>query len=648
MGGPNPMAMMQMAMAAMSGGGGPMGPPQMMEKEENAIKIMGELVRDSEVVEAYDDAIGNGKRRIIDFINKECENLRTLYVGSIPVEAREGEVRDYFESFGPMDTMDFVKKKGSRIYAYLLFRSSETIDKIQAARPHTMKGFQLNTRRVLLQKDKKIGYTKTNTICIGPPMTFSYKTGTGGLTYDFTEEQIRDYFNQFGHVIDVQRDDRDYSIACLTFEDTDAADKVALIRGFMMNGRALEAEKVFSDSDFMDEENNPDLNVHGDPEAKVMRKIFVYNIPTNATLDEVKFFFEKFGEIEEAELPKSRSTGKMYAVIVFKKSEAADKVMDDRPHRMEIGKQCRQLQPKRVVPKGEDRDLEHTINVKFFARKEIEGLKESTIENYFEDFGRVRRVILWSRPRNRAGLVIFEDEDVVQKISLLYLHKINNVEVEVTKALDSDTYRERKQQERNIKMMQEEMNRRREMMEKMQMMQMEMRQKFINGMNNLANGGRSGLEGIGGEAGMSAPIPALNPRSSVGGARGGDQWNNVASFIMLPDVPAELQDSLKLRNFFSRFGAVRTMEVRESKGYLKFREEYMTKYCLKKSIHSIEGHDLQVEKGTFEFYNDWFNIRPDPITDQKDGSADKEKENSEEKESGEKEKGEKNKNPLFD
>mgnify|MGYP001276753891 FL=1 len=41
-----------------------------------------------------------------------------------------------------------------------------------------------------------------------------------------------------------------------------------------------------------------DLNVHGDPEAKVMRKIFVYNIPTNATLDEVKFFFEKFGEIE--------------------------------------------------------------------------------------------------------------------------------------------------------------------------------------------------------------------------------------------------------------------------------------------------------------------------------------------------------------
>ena len=34
--------------------------------------------------------------------------------------------------------------------------------------------------------------------------------------------------------------------------------------------------------------------------------------------------------VQEAELPKSRSTGKMYAVIVFKKSEAADKVMDDR------------------------------------------------------------------------------------------------------------------------------------------------------------------------------------------------------------------------------------------------------------------------------------------------------------------------------
>ena len=28
----------------------------------------------------------------------------------------------------------------------------------------------------------------------------------------------------------------------------------------------------------------------------------------------------------------------------------------------------------------------------YLRRKEIEGLKESTIENYFEDFGRVRRV----------------------------------------------------------------------------------------------------------------------------------------------------------------------------------------------------------------------------------------------------------------
>ena len=33
--------------------------------------------------------------------------------------------------------------------------------------------------------------------------------------------------------------------------------QIALIRGFLMNGRALEAEKVFSADDVMDEENNP-------------------------------------------------------------------------------------------------------------------------------------------------------------------------------------------------------------------------------------------------------------------------------------------------------------------------------------------------------------------------------------------------------
>ena len=38
-------------------------------------------------------------------------------------------------------------------------------------------------------------------------------------------------------------------------------------------------------------------------------------------------------------------------------------------------------------------------------------------------------------------MVIFEDEDVVHKISLLYLHKIQGIDVEVTKCLDSDTYK---------------------------------------------------------------------------------------------------------------------------------------------------------------------------------------------------------------
>ena len=28
----------------------------------------------------------------------------------------------------------------------------------------------------------------------------------------------------------------------------------------------------------------------------------------------------------------------------------------------------------------------------------------------------IYKVIMWNRPRNRAGLVIFEDEDVVQKV----------------------------------------------------------------------------------------------------------------------------------------------------------------------------------------------------------------------------------------
>ena len=70
------------------GGGMPMGAPMgprfrdgPVRGEMGALRIMGEMVEEQDVVEQYDDALGNGDRRILDFVDHEARCLRTLYVG---------------------------------------------------------------------------------------------------------------------------------------------------------------------------------------------------------------------------------------------------------------------------------------------------------------------------------------------------------------------------------------------------------------------------------------------------------------------------------------------------------------------------------------------------------------------------------------
>ena len=44
-----------------------------------------------------------------------------------------------------------------------------------------------------------------------------------------------------------------------------------------------------------------DLNVNGDPEAKVMRKMFIYNLPEETQNKDLKDYYETYGEIEVCE-----------------------------------------------------------------------------------------------------------------------------------------------------------------------------------------------------------------------------------------------------------------------------------------------------------------------------------------------------------
>ncbi|KAL0432006.1 UNVERIFIED_CONTAM: UBP1-associated protein 2A [Sesamum radiatum] len=70
------------------------------------------------------------------------------------------------------------------------------------------------------------------------------------------------------------------------------------------------------------------------------RKIYVSNVPVNASAEKLRGFFEKFGEIENGPKGLDPTTGKFkgYAIFVFKTVEGARRVLEE-PYKMFEGSQ---------------------------------------------------------------------------------------------------------------------------------------------------------------------------------------------------------------------------------------------------------------------------------------------------------------------
>ena len=73
-----------------------------------------------------------------------------------------------------------------------------------------------------------------------------------------------------------------------------------------------------------------------DPEAKIMRKLFVKNLPGDATEGGVRQYFEQFGLVEACDVPTEREGDKTvckgYGFLVFEKAAGVDAVQAARPH----------------------------------------------------------------------------------------------------------------------------------------------------------------------------------------------------------------------------------------------------------------------------------------------------------------------------
>ncbi|XP_056149782.1 heterogeneous nuclear ribonucleoprotein A0-like [Lampris incognitus] len=170
--------------------------------------------------------------------------LCKLFVGRLSASTDDDGLRMHFEQFGTLaDCVVVVNKplKRSRCFGFVSYSTPEEADAAIAARPHVVDGRTVELKRAVAREDsnKPEVVAKVKNIFVG------------GLKDDIEEDNLTEYFSQFGKierskVISQRETGKRRGFGFVHFVDTDSADKAVALKFHYVKGHKVEVKKALT------------------------------------------------------------------------------------------------------------------------------------------------------------------------------------------------------------------------------------------------------------------------------------------------------------------------------------------------------------------------------------------------------------------
>jgi len=174
----------------------------------------------------------------------EPKSLRKIFVGGLNYSTTDETLNSYFATFGEIVdsvVMTFPDNKRSRGFGFVEYATLAEVDACQAARPHKLDGKTVETKRATPREE-----SANSGLAHGQSVS---KLFVGGIKEEIEEEDMREFFSEFGTITDLVRmKDKDTGkkkgFGFVEFNDYDPVDKLVLTAPHKIKGFKIDVKKA--------------------------------------------------------------------------------------------------------------------------------------------------------------------------------------------------------------------------------------------------------------------------------------------------------------------------------------------------------------------------------------------------------------------